>query len=168
MPLTTRSPRSARVKGDRLDFRSRRRAAALIVYFDTSALIKLVIIEDGSELAAELWNSAYPAAASILAYPEGRAALAAGRRGGRLTAKGHARAFEDFESLQSRLISIGVDDALARHAGEHAEEFGLRGYDAVHLATALGLGDEDVVMVTWDTDLRRAAEQVGLGVPASA
>jgi predicted nucleic acid-binding protein len=71
----------------------------------------------------------------------------------------------EFESLQPGLISIGVDDGLARRAGEHAEELGLRGYDAVHLATALDLGDEDVVMVTWDADLRRAAEEGGLGVP---
>jgi predicted nucleic acid-binding protein len=53
---------------------------------------------------------------------------------------------------------------LARRAGEHAEGLGLRGYDAVHLATALELGDEEVVVVTWDRDLARATGQVGLGL----
>jgi predicted nucleic acid-binding protein len=38
----------------------------------------------------------------------------------------------------------------------------LRGYDAVHLATALELGDEEVVLVTWDRDLTRAAERIGM------
>jgi predicted nucleic acid-binding protein len=125
-------------------------------------LIKLVILEEGSEQAAELWSSAHPVAASILAYTEARAALAAARRADRLTLEEHTKALADFEDLHRELISIGVDDDLARRAGEYAEELGLRGYDAVHLATALDVGDDDVALVTWDTDLRRAAERMGL------
>lgn len=102
-------------------------------------------------------------AASILAYPEGRAALAAARRGGRLTNDGYARALRDFEDLRNELISIGVDEGLARRAGALADELGLRGYDAVHLATALEL-DDDVALVTWDADLQRATERAGLPV----
>ena len=113
---------------------------------------------------AELWNSAYPVATSILAYPEGRAALAAARRSDRLGPREHVRALEDFENVQRDLVSIGVDHGLARHAGKLAEDLGLRGYDAVHLATALDLGDEDVVFVTWDADLSQAAARVGLSV----
>ncbi|MDX6622763.1 MAG: uncharacterized protein QOE75_695 [Solirubrobacterales bacterium] len=127
-------------------------------------MIKLVVVEDGSDLAAELWNSAYPAASSILAYPEGRAALAAARHQGRLDEHGHSQALAAFEELQSELPSVGVDASLARRGGELAEDLGLRGYDAVHLATALELGDEEVVVVTWDRDLAAATERVGLGL----
>lgn len=127
-------------------------------------MVKLVIVEDGSDLAAELWNSPNPVASTILAYPEGRAALAAAQRGGRLTKSEHRRALADFEDLQRDLISIGMDQELGREAGELAENLGLRGYDAVHLATAMELGDEDVVMIAWDADLRAAAERLGLGV----
>jgi predicted nucleic acid-binding protein len=115
-------------------------------------------------LAAKLWNSAYPVVASALAYAEGRAALAAARRGRRLDKPRHADALADLERIQQQLVSIGVDERLARLGGELAEEFDLRGYDAVHLATALSLGDEEVVLVTWDADLSRAAERAGLGV----
>jgi predicted nucleic acid-binding protein len=115
-------------------------------------------------LAAKLWGSAYSAASSILAYPEGRAALAAARRVGRLGKDAHEEALATFEELYAELVTIGVDQELARGAGEHAEDLGLRGYDAVHLATALELGDEEVVLVTWDRDLREAAEHVGLGI----
>jgi uncharacterized protein len=115
-------------------------------------------------LAAELWNSAYPAASSILAYTEGRAALAAARRLDRLGADEHREALADFEALHGDLATVGVDQALAVRAGQYAEDLGLRGYDSVHLATALELGDEEVVVVTWDRDLARAAEEVGLGV----
>lgn len=127
-------------------------------------MVKLVVVEDGSDLAAKLWGSAYPAASSILAYPEGRAALAAARRLDRLGKKAHQEALTAFEEIFGELVAIGVDEGLAARAGEHAEDLGLRGYDAVHLATALELGDEEVVLVTWDRDLARAGEQVGLGV----
>jgi len=127
-------------------------------------LVKLLVVEDGSDLAAELWNRPESVATSILAYPEGRAALAAARRSARLTKAAHARALAEFEELSSELISIGVDEALVRRAGRLAEELGLRGYDAVHLASALELGEGGVVMVSWDTDLQRAAGRVGLAV----
>jgi len=39
----------------------------------------------------------------------------------------------------------------------------MRGYDAVHLATALALGD-DTLLVTWDADLGRAALGSGCAV----
>jgi predicted nucleic acid-binding protein len=127
-------------------------------------LVKLVVAEVGSDSAAELWGSNHPAVASVLAYPEGRAALAAARRGGRLAARPYARALAEFEEVLGGLVLVGADEELAREAGALAEKFGLRGYDAVHLATALGLGDDETVMVTWDADLAGAAEAVGLAV----
>ncbi len=44
-----------------------------IVYFDSSAFVKLVVDEDGSELAAALWDGCDAAVSSRLAYPEVRA-----------------------------------------------------------------------------------------------
>jgi uncharacterized protein len=119
-----------------------------------------VIIEEGSDLVAELWNTPNPAASSILCYPEGRAALAAARRGGRLGAREYARAVTDFDSLQSELALIAADAHLARRAGELAEAFALRGYDAVHLASALATG-ELTTLVSWEHDLRGAAARSG-------
>jgi predicted nucleic acid-binding protein len=125
--------------------------------------VKLVVTEQGSELAAELWKTRHPAASSVLSYPEGRAALAAARRAGRLSAGAHRRSLDDFEATHDELLVIGVDTALARHAGELAEELGLRGYDAVHLASALALG-ASTALVTWDTELARAGADVGCAV----
>ena len=125
--------------------------------------MKLVIVEVGSELVAELWDAPVEAAAGILCYPEGRAAPAAARRGGRLSSSAYGRACEEFESLQSELLLVGIDQPLAREAGELAERHGLRGYDAVHLASALALG-AGTTLVSWDEDLRRAAAQSGCPV----
>jgi predicted nucleic acid-binding protein len=84
-------------------------------------------------------------------------------RVGRLSAAGHRRALKDFESLQGELSLIGVDAALARRAGHLAEEFALRGYDAVHLASALSSG-QVITLVSWDHDLRRAATENGCAI----
>jgi hypothetical protein len=115
-----------------------------------------VIAEEGSKLASELWATPHTGISSILSYPEGRAALAAAQRGARLTAAAHTRALEDFESLHRELSLIDVDVQLAREAGELAEKFALRGYDAVHLACALSAGAA-ITLVSWDEALRSAA-----------
>lgn len=118
-----------------------------------------MIAEEGSELASELWATPHPAISSILSYAEGCAALAAARRGARLTAATHAHALQHFESLYDELSLIGIDLALAREAGELAEKSALRGYDAVHLASALSAGA--ITLVSWDEDLRLAAARNG-------
>lgn len=130
---------------------------------DTSALIKLIVVEEGSDVAAELWNT-YPAACSVLAYPEARAALAAARRARRLTPRAHNRAVAELDALHHEVVIVGVDDALARRAGELADERALRGYDAVHLASALALGPDETILVTWDRDLGNAAVSAGLAI----
>jgi predicted nucleic acid-binding protein len=84
-------------------------------------------------VAAELWES-YPAASSVLAYPE--AALAAARRARRLTTRAHDRAVAELDALIAELVIVGVDEALARRAAELADERALRGYDAVHTGTS--------------------------------
>lgn len=102
--------------------------------------------------------------ASGLIYPEARAALAAARRGGRIDDRTLRRTVTDLESACEAMALIGVDWALARHAGELAEQHRLRGYDAVHLATALAAGGAGQVLVTWDRDLGHAAAQAGIAV----
>lgn len=125
--------------------------------------MKLAVLEDGSDIAVEMWSTPRRAASSILSYPEGRAALAAARRGERLTAAGYQQALDDFHSAQSELLLVGVDRELTRRAGELAAVHSLRGYDAVHLATALALGAE-TTLVAWDERLRRAAYASGCAV----
>ena len=58
---------------------------------------------------------------------------------------------------------MSVDGQLAHEAGVLAETSALRGDDATHLATALALGP-DTVVVSWDRVLARAAQFHGLAV----
>ncbi len=59
---------------------------------------------------------------------------------------------------------IGLDADLAHTAGDLAEAHGLRGYDAVHLATAMSVDRTDLLLATWDGDLARAAIAAGCSV----
>jgi predicted nucleic acid-binding protein len=119
------------------------------------------VAEDGSALADELWAAADLQMASHLVYPEARAALAAAFRAGRIDRRDLRRAVADLEAATSAMLLVGVDEALAREAGRLAEEHSLRGYDAVHLATALSSGDDTILIVTWDRDLAVAALHCG-------
>ena len=81
------------------------------------------------------------------------------------TLRSAVRAIDD---LYAELRVIGIDGALARSAGELAELHGLRGYDAVHLASAISVGDPGLLTVTWAHDLADGAVACGYAVaPAS-
>ena len=120
--------------------------------------------EPGSLLAAELWDRAESVVSSQLVYPEARAAAAAAFRGRRITLATLRRAVDRIDGLCAELDVIGLDPDLAHTAGELAEAHGLRGYDAVHLATALSIDVDSTLLATWDGDLARAAVAAGYSV----
>ena len=59
---------------------------------------------------------------------------------------------------------IEVDQELVEHASTLAVKRELRSLDALHLAAALVLPQDDLVMVTWDRRLHAAALAEGLGL----
>lgn len=63
---------------------------------------------------------------------------------------------------------VEVDQELVEHASALVMSHELRSLDALHLAAALVLPRNDLVMVTWDRRLHAAAHAEGLGLlPAS-
>ena len=136
----------------------------MLAYFETSALVKLIIQEEHSDQALAVWNSAEMVHSSIVALAESLAAVAQARRGGRITRSTHEEAKIEVRERFEDLLASHVSRDLAERAGELAEEHGLRGYDAIHLASALALEARDLVMVTWDRALAKAAGLSGLRV----
>jgi predicted nucleic acid-binding protein len=133
-----------------------------VAYFDSSALVKLVVDEPGSEDAALLWDGADSVFTSRVAHPEVRAALAAAQRGGRLDERAHGQAKADWAELHAALRLVEVTPQLEHVAGDLAERHRLSGFDAVHLASALTLATAGVVVATWDGRLHQAARAVDL------
>lgn len=134
----------------------------MITYVDTSTLLKLVIDEDGSDRASTIWASADTVASVALIVVEARAALAAAKRGRRLTAEQHAGAREELDALFADLHIVEATEELIAEAAELAEAEALRGYDAVHLVAALLVGA--TVLSSADTDLCVGGERRGLHI----
>ena len=138
----------------------------MIAYFDTSAVVPLLVSEPGSARASRLWDGADRVVSARLVYPEGRAALAQAQRLGRLTARQLRTAVRELDARYGELDLVEVDDHLARRAGELAEAHGLRGYDSVHLAAADRVRDSDLVVVAGDGVLLAAARTEGMSIAA--
>lgn len=73
---------------------------------------------------------------------------------------GEARMLVDRLVEEADLLELS--GALARRAGDLAEEHGLRVYDAVHLASVEEIADADAVLVAADGDLAEAARARGI------
>jgi predicted nucleic acid-binding protein len=135
-----------------------------IVYFDSSALVKLVVEEHGSDISAALWDGADAVMSSGLAYPEVRAALGAAHRGGRISPRSLTKAKAAWERFWEALAIVEPTRELMLEAGNVAERYNLRGYDAVHLASALTVEKSHIVIAVWDVRLRDAATASGLSI----
>ena len=135
-----------------------------IVYFDSSALVKLVLDETGSDVAAAVWNACDAALSSRLAYPEVCAALAAASRNHDLTESEVSAAAREWEIFWSSVRPVELSADVERAAGELAVLHRLRGADAVHLASAMALGSQEVTVAVWDKRLHAGAAAAGLPV----
>lgn len=135
-----------------------------VAYFDASALLKLILTEDGSDLADSLWDSSNGVLSSRLTYPEVRAALAAAHRNHRLTDSDLLEAEAGWEAIWLRMRPIDLTEDVERHAGDLAGGHALRGADAVHLASALAVAEADLIVAVWDWRLHAACLAAGLSV----
>lgn len=133
----------------------------MTAYADSSALFKLVLDEPGTQEMRDFADKEEIVAASI-GYVELRAGLALAVRIGRAVPALRDQLVAVVEQVWSAIDEVAVDQPLLRDAGDLAEQFGLRSYDAVHLAALRRAGAPGaLVFACWDTDLRRAAAELG-------
>jgi len=135
-----------------------------VVYFDSSAFVKLVVEEPGSALAAELWDGCDTAVSSRLAYPEVRAALAAAGRNHDLDESGLCEAEQSWEEIWAATRPVELTPAVERRAGGLARIHGLRGADSIHLSSALAVGAADLLLAVWDLRLHAGGLAAQLAV----
>jgi len=123
-------------------------------YLDTSAFVKLVVVEsESAALGARLRRWPVRASATLLRTEAARAL----RRSGNDHLVGQAR------RLFQGLALIRLDEPMLDRAGDlHPAD--LRSLDAVHLAAALSIGPDLAVLLTYDDRLRAAAVAQGLDV----
>lgn len=135
-----------------------------LVYFDSSAFVKLVVEEAGSDLVADMWDGCDAALSSRLAYPEVRAALAAAGRNHDLDDEDLTAAEDAWAEYWSATRPVELTAEVEQQAGHLARLHALRGGDAVHLASALAIGDPELIVAVWDPRLHAGARAAGLRV----
>lgn len=108
----------------------------MILYLDTSALVKVYAEEAHSDDVRAAAREAEAVATHTIAYVEARATLARKAREQHLAPGQLARCKEDLDSDWEAMDIIGITDELRLRAANLAEQYGLRGFDSVHLAAA--------------------------------
>ena len=137
----------------------------MILFCDTSALIKLYIVEDGSDALKTQLSSAEAVAVCRIAWAEAHAALS--RR-----AREVPKDAFTIEQVKAALVAdwqhfvvLEIDQPLVERAGEYADTFALRGYDSIQLAAAFETGrisQLPIFFACFDTRLNKAAKLLGM------
>ncbi len=133
----------------------------MIVYFDTSALLPLIVSEAGTAVSMRLWDEADDVVSTQLIVVEAAAAVALGNRIRRIADDEHDYVQNQVTRLSSDMILIDVTTPVVERAAKLAIAHGLRGYDSVHLATATLIRARDVVFASGDQRLLRGAAAEG-------
>ena len=148
----------------------------MIVYLDTSAFVKLVVDEDGADLARRWFEEASLSTSSVITFPEACSALARRAHGAGVDDGQLDEWLSELEARWTRTAHVRVNERLA---GRLAIEHRLRGMDAVQLGAAFAVRDRalarsasaSIAVAAFDQRLLEAAEREGfatLGSPLAA
>jgi predicted nucleic acid-binding protein len=131
-----------------------------VIYLDTSALVKRFVSEPGSRQVQSLLTRTEPIASATIAYPELYSGLTRRHREGVLSPLQYRLACRRFERDWMALVRVELGADILRLARSLIQRHTLRAFDAIHLASALGLqqaANEPVTFVAADQRLLRAA-----------
>ena len=140
----------------------------MILFLDTSALVKLYIDETESQAVHDAVAGAEVVAVCRIAWAEAHAALA---RRVREVPEDEAAIETARQALARdwpRFLIVEVTQKLVERAAEFADTFALRGYDSVQLAAAyeiLDTAQTEVMFAGFDNRLNKAARTLGLELP---
>jgi uncharacterized protein len=124
-----------------------------MLYLDASALVKRYIEEEGSEAVRAAMATEIAWWTCRIGFVE--TVRAVGLAAGAGVVRAVKREWGSFGVVE-------VDATLADQAAMFALSAELRSLDALHLAAALRLANEDLTLATWDTRLHAAARNQGL------
>lgn len=137
----------------------------MIVYLDTSDLVKLYVEEIGSEEIKGIILDATVVSTSKVAYAEARSAFARKQKEDGFSIARLRKIVEDFNRDWESYFIIEITDGLIKIAGDIAEKHLLRGFDSIHLASAVILKckiKSEVYFSSNDAKLNQAARKEGI------
>ena len=133
--------------------------------------MKLYVREAGSVAVRRGAGAAEAAATSAVAYAESRAAFARLARERPASRRLHRKRVAQLDRDWEHYVIVELTPAVARRSGELAELHALRGFDAIHLASALWLQSvysPEVAFIAFDRRLTTAAAAAGLSLAPGA
>jgi len=135
----------------------------MIVYLDTSALVKLFVDEPGSEEVLAWTAEAVSVACSSIGFPEAISAFSRRLRSESIGRAVYDRVLDELDRQWDDVVTVPVDERLA---GDLARRHPLSGADAIHLAAALTLlgANLPIAFCGYDERLSLAAAAEGLRV----
>lgn len=139
----------------------------MILYLDTSALVKRYFRETCSDEVISGWKSATQIVTSFVAYAETMASMYRKKREVSIADTLIREAINSFHQDWESFIRVEVSDELNGYIDRVVEEYPLRGFDAIHLASAMVIHErlpEDFVFACFDNRLSRAAQSEGFEV----
>ena len=140
----------------------------MIAYFDSSSIVKWFFDEPHMNLSRDVRDKAEIVFTSLLSFPEVTSAIYRASREGRCSESDMEIIRDEFFLIWPHFQWVRVTEPLIRHAGQLIFRHGLRGYDAVHLASALLVnteaGEFDLFFSCFDRNLNRAAKKEGLEI----
>ena len=137
----------------------------MILYLDTSALVKRYFREPYSDDVLSRWKSATQIVTSSVAYAETMASMYRKKRESDLADTLIRKIADTFHQDWESFIRVEVNDMLNGTIDRIVEKYPLRGFDAIHLASAIVIHErlpEDFVFACFDDRLARAAQSEGL------
>ena len=134
----------------------------MITYFDTSAVVPLLVAEPASAFCRQLWDSSDAVVTFRLLYVETAAALAQALRLDRIRHRDHQAALRLLDQLWEEFDIVEADAQVIDRAAELAHAAALRGYYAVHCASAEQVTDADLVLASGDHALLTATARLGI------
>ena len=137
----------------------------MILYLDTSSLVKIYLEEPDSEWVREWVGAAEAVATSLVAFPETLSSFARRKAQGDLEARAFEVLMQSFDNDWPTFVLLPLRE---RKAGTLAVKHLIRGFDAVHLAAVSdlrsALPDDNVVFSSFDRKLLQAARAEGIPV----
>lgn len=140
----------------------------MILFLDTSALVKLYIVETDSPAIHEAVTRAETVAVCRIAWAEACAALARRAREVPVDDAATIAARQALTQDWPHFFVVEVTQAVVERACEFAETFALRGYDSVQLAAAseiLAAAPGEAGFACFDNRLNKAAKVLGFALP---
>ncbi len=121
--------------------------------------------EPGHEQVLAAVQSADITAVSRIAYAEARAALARVLRENRTTNADHRKRITAVDADFADLLKVEVSEQIVQLAGDLCDKHALRGFDAIHLASAKWLAKttrKPVRLLAFDERMNAAAKSLSL------